>query len=138
MSEITRDAFLQDVAKHEMRVLLDAQIDGVMPYRHLRFADPATGHQHFYLTCIPGRLVYSGDMGTFVFARTVDMFSFFRSGITPRGLEINEAYWHEKLEAVDRCDGSRTKGGKKYTTRFIWCLWAIVWGIQHYDARVRE
>jgi len=208
---ITKESFLQDVLKHEMQIKLDTKVNG-LPYRHIRFGQPGDSNMHFNLTCIPGRLIYTGDMGTFVFVRTPDMFDFFGTGIRNGGaLGINEDYWHEKLEAVDKVDGSLeddpeafiqslndevaeylrvheihrdfekeieyfkeevieeisehslraaiekaineevvdyqrcdktepkmfrfgSEGDfKKYTHRFLWCLWAIVWGISQYD-----
>lgn len=104
MSQITEETFLKDVAKHEMKVLLDNGL-----YRHLRFA--ATGkyswNQWFDIITWPGRLAYTGDMGTYVFARLEDMFEFFRTrpGDGKNELYINTGYWAEKLEAVDRCGG---------------------------------
>lgn len=32
-----------------------------------------------------------------------------------------------------RFDGCDIPSGKRYSYRFVWCLWAIVWGIQQYD-----
>lgn len=95
-NELTRDEFLKCVEKHEMEVLLD---NGV--YRHLRFKAPDTGNQLFHLVTFPGRLVYCGDMGSYLFERTTDMFGFFRR--PDRG--INLSYWAEKVDATDRCDG---------------------------------
>jgi hypothetical protein len=75
VKEITEEVFLKDVEKHEMKVLLDNGL-----YRHLRFA--ATGqyswNQWFEIITWPGKLAYSGDMGTYVFERIEDMFEFFR------------------------------------------------------------
>ena len=100
MSQITEETFLKDVAKHEMKVLLDNGL-----YRHLRFS--ATGkhlwNQWYDIITWPGRLAYTGDMGTYVFARLEDMFEFFRTRPSEsRNLYINTGYWGEKLEAVDR------------------------------------
>jgi len=92
-TELTKEAFLRCVEKHEMEVLLD---NGV--YRHLRFKAPDTGNQHFHLVTFPGRLVYCGDMGSYLFERTTDMFGFFRR--PDRG--INLSYWSEKVDAQDR------------------------------------
>jgi len=91
-NKLTKDEFLKCVEKHEMEVLLD---NGV--YRHLRFKAPDTGIQHFHLVTFPGRLVYCGDMGSYLFERT-DMFGFFRR--PDRG--INLSYWAEKVDAQDR------------------------------------
>jgi hypothetical protein len=94
----TEKTFLKDIAKHEMKVLLDNGI-----YRHIRFRKPESGDMWFEIVTWPGFLAYSGDMGCFVFSRIKDMFEFFRT--RPEGsskLFINTGYWGEKLEAVDR------------------------------------
>lgn len=197
--------FLGDVADHAMEVIRD---DGF--HRHLRFKKPGTYCMHFDLITWPGYLCYTGDMGTFVFRRLDDMFSFFRidrehmhlrDGLT---LHINPGYWGEKLEAIDRCDGYKSFSADKfkrivnelvdnhieenewpvagvkatelrnavheqvlshsengydahdaassfehdgfefrdfweydlsdYSYRFIWCCYALAWGVQKYDA----
>ena len=107
-NQCTEERFLADVSKHEMTVIRD---DGVS--RHIRFSIPGTGCMHFDLITWPGCLCYTGDMGTYVFQRTTDMFEFFRtdreySRKRGRELSINLGYWTEKLIAVD---GSRG-GGK--------------------------
>lgn len=206
--QCTEARFLSDVSKHEMQVLRD---EGV--YRHLRFKAPGTMMEHFDLVTWPGTLCYSGDMGTYVFERTTDMFSFFR---TPKveGVElyIKPGYWAEKAEGIDRfarCEefddeaftravlkdlvewlranrddttkeerrelwesvvtdvihtDSDAEGARKqiaaydygafvndvvgefyfqdfsehsltrYTSHFLWCCYALVWGIRKYDA----
>jgi hypothetical protein len=72
-------------------------------YRHLKFSK-GSFDQSFDIVTYPWHLVYSGDMGTYVFNRLEDMFQFFRT--KPNGdkdkLHINLSYWGEKLEAVDR------------------------------------
>jgi hypothetical protein len=100
MNNPTQQSFLKDVADHSMTVLLD---DGL--YRHIRFQGARhPWNQWFDIVTWPGRLAYSGDMGTFVFARLEDMFEFFRSRPSgdPSKLFINTGYWAEKLQAVDR------------------------------------
>lgn len=91
--------FLKDVSQHKMTVLMD---DGL--YRHLRFVssgEPAW-NQWFEIITWPGRLAYSGDMGTYVFARLDDMFEFFRADQRSYDkMYINPGYWAEKLQAVD-------------------------------------
>lgn len=99
MIDPTEERFLKDVAEHEMLVLHEHGV-----YRHLRFKRPGTGCMHFDLITYPGYLVYSGDMGCFVFSRLEDMFVFFRtdrSVLNGRRLAINLGYWSEKLQAVD-------------------------------------
>lgn len=102
---LTEARFLKDVAQHAMAIIRD---DGV--HRHLRFARPGTGCMHFDIVTYPNYLVYSGDMGCYVFSRLHDMFEFFR--VRPRNdepgrLHINLGYWAEKLEATDRPDGHK-------------------------------
>lgn len=101
------EQFLRDVADHKMVVLRD---DGVN--RHIRFRRPDTSCYYFDLITWPGCLCYTGDMGTYVFQRTTDMFEFFRTDRAhrrdPSKLPINLSYWTEKLIAVD---GNR--GGDK-------------------------
>jgi hypothetical protein len=79
-------------------------------YRHVVFKQPGTVCMMFSLTTTPGRLVYAGDMGCFVFQRLEDMFAFFRS---KEGREPNYGYWHEKLVAVDR-QGSEEKSHERF------------------------
>jgi len=186
--------FLASVEKHQMMVVLDTPM-----HRHLRFTQPNTGICAFDLITWPGHLCYTGDMGTYVFSRLNDMFTFFRQdpewtlgeGET---LVINPSYWAEKLQAVDKTDGfeefsadrfraviaewldesgatdsvrqavqeqvlSKIDEGEhaafsaavdfehegfcfqdfwevdctEYTYRFIWCCYALVWGIGFYD-----
>jgi len=91
--------FARDVAEHAMTVLVDCGL-----YRHLRFAAPGTSCGRFDVITWPGSLCFTGDMGTFVFARIADMFEFFR---TSEGRGPNFGYWSEKVVAADRSDGLR-------------------------------
>lgn len=192
MSTDVKSRFLRDIAKHEMTVLLDQGV-----YRHIRFQRPGDNCCWFELVTWPGHLSIGGDMGTYVFSRTEDMFRFFRRD----QLEVNEGYWAEKVVSSDRTPvkefrveavrqwfrenlRSHLDGWNKserrdiiqqvreffdyiddlseeeirraindidvdgdmvfhdmwevdfttYTFRFLWCLHAIVWGIQQYDA----
>jgi hypothetical protein len=98
---ITEQQFLKQVSEHVVEVHRD---DGV--YRHIRFRQPGTMMMHFDLITWPGYLCYCGDMGTYVFSRTKDMFEFFRTDREharrhDRQLIINLSYWSEKLQAVD-------------------------------------
>ena len=109
-----KEQFLRNVAEHQMDIRLDVEVDGAK-YRHVVFSKPGTWNCGFSLATTPGRLVYAGDMGTFVFERVADMFCFFRG---QRGVdgerEPNFGYWHEKLTAVDRPDGSTEKCVEKF------------------------
>ena len=85
---VDQESFLKEVAKHRMRVELDEEV-----HRSIYFGEPATLYAHFRINTWPGHLCISGDMGTFVFSRTEDMFKFFR------GDEINLGYWGEKVQS---------------------------------------
>jgi hypothetical protein len=190
--ECTAEKFIEDVKNHGIVVLEDHEM-----YRHLVLTRGSSVYRYEIITW-PGYLCICGDMGTFVFSRIPDMFQFFR--LTSKESKINRQYWHEKLDAVDRVDGSKKYDPDKfksvikeyfdewaedhaedadsvwkaieedvlpsaddgeycarraardfrckkfefrnfwetdlteYTYRFIWCLYAIVYAIQKYDA----
>lgn len=108
MRRVTEQDFLRDVQSHAMTVERD---DGV--YRHLRFQQPIHAWLHrFDVITWPGALCIRGDVGTYVFSRVNDMFSFFRD---PGGgrLCINDDYWAEKLIASD-CSGRRGDGVMRF------------------------
>ncbi|GGJ56127.1 hypothetical protein [Glutamicibacter ardleyensis] len=79
--------FNKNLGDHVMTVLHDEGL-----YRHLRFKNPKNGFYWFDLITWPGNLTITGDMGTYTFARTEDMFTFFTG-------QINTGYWAEKLRA---------------------------------------
>ena len=87
--------FLKDTATHEMVVHQDYGV-----YRDLAFKKPGDSAYRFNLVTWPGYLCISGDMGTYVFSRLTDMFTFFRS--EKPELTINPSYWSEKCQAADR------------------------------------
>lgn len=132
--------FLKDVAQHEMIVLRD---DGL--YRHLRFKRPDTGCMHFDIVTYPGYLVYSGDMGCYVFSRLEDMFQFFRTDREymhlrdGQTLTINPGYWSEKLQAVDgsRHHASATEFDEESFTRAVMGD-LVSWIRDHRDSTSRE
>lgn len=94
---VTLESFLKDVADHRMTVLAD---DGEH-CRHLRFREAGTTIAGFDLLTWDDYLLITGDMGSWLFQRTTDMFTFFRTGIREDGIHLNPSYWSEKLEAVD-------------------------------------
>jgi hypothetical protein len=95
--QCSAEQFQKDVAKHELTIIRDEGL-----YRHLRFAkNTASWDQAFQIITFPGSLVYTGDMGTYVFSRIPDMFQFFR-GHKERPLQINPSYWAEKCDAASR------------------------------------
>lgn len=75
---------------HETTIIRD---DG--NYRHIRFKQPGTSIWWFDLVTWPGHLVITGDLQDYHFARTDDMFDFFRRNGYADG--INPDYWGEKL-----------------------------------------
>lgn len=82
----TLERFQQDSAGHVMTVALDQGL-----YRHLKFRHPGRLFYWFDIVTWPGYLTITGDMGTYTFTRTPDMFEFFGTG------PINPMYWAEKL-----------------------------------------
>lgn len=80
------DSFSEDIKNHTIHIRLDTEY-----YRHIICSD-GTFNRRFEVLTFPGSLVYTGDMGTFVFQRTTDMFKFFGTG------EINPQYWSEKVQ----------------------------------------
>lgn len=188
--QVTVEVFLNDVAGHRMKVHRD---DGI--HRHVSFrAAEDSWNMWFEIVTWPGCLTLHGDMGTWVFQRVEDMFTFFRRS----ELKVNASYWSEKAVSNDRVRGEPKQftaeafksavlhhldnhelapdkkqaviealddevfneeheypardalykfehdgfsfqdtwefGGKEYGYHFLWCLYAIVWGIQQYDA----
>lgn len=87
------DRFKKNVADHEIQTLHD---DGI--YRHIRFGRPGTGIYRFDLVTWPGHLAISGDLESFMFARTQDMFEFFGPRHRSETV-INPSYWAEKVVA---------------------------------------
>lgn len=85
---------LIDTAHHRLEILRD---DGV--YRHLRMQQPGTSFYYYDIITWPGYLTVTGDMGTWTFSRTRDMFRFFGAWDG----QINTGYWSEKLEAGAGC-----------------------------------
>lgn len=193
--------FMEDVKNHTMTIQAD---DPGIGYRRIIFSNDGSSIQRFELVTWPNYLCITGDMGTYIFYRTYDMFNFFRS---PK-LKINPDYWSQKLQADDihdkhkgfsreifearvwdfydqsieiyhdlefvedlrkciqeeiiSCSSDERSaydaiadwpdnvsvpedyedifqdffdggGTEDYSYRFIWCLYAIVWGINKYD-----
>jgi hypothetical protein len=86
--------FKRETAKHEMTVMFEAGL-----YRHLRFEAPDGSGYRFDLHTSPNRLMFHGEVGTYVFSvwPTEDMFNLFRDSSI--GDQPNFGYWHEKLAA---------------------------------------
>lgn len=87
----TLESFLKDVASHELTMNLDSGV-----FRDITIQRPGCSEMHYNITTRPGHLMFTGDMGDFIFQRTNDMFGFFRP---QSGHYINPGYWKEKVEA---------------------------------------
>jgi hypothetical protein len=89
-------------------------------YRHLRFSRTGSNANFdwFDILTWPGKLIITGDRGTYVFSRMADMFTFFRSRSEPKdgSISINPRYWAEKCIAADR-DGIQQFSPEYFTAR---------------------
>lgn len=102
--------FERQVAEHRMQVIQD---NGV--HRHLIFKRPDSSNMYFGLVTWPGYLCYYGDMGTYVFSRVEDMFTFFRKPDDPeRFHSISYGYWAEKMQAVNASSARGHDAGGGY------------------------
>ncbi|MDZ7886574.1 MAG: hypothetical protein U5N53_28385 [Mycobacterium sp.] len=102
--------------EHTMELIRD---DGL--YRHIRFKQPRNEIWCFDLVTWPGHLVITGDLEDFHFARTDDMFEFFRN---PVG-NINPGYWAEKLRGPQRFESYSFDLFKQHVYEDFrnWCAW---------------
>ena len=98
--KLTTEIFLKDVSNHEMQIICDQGNT-----RNIRFMAPGNSNMYFDLTTWSDHLCISGDMGTYVFQRTEDMFRFFRN--KEGELRINTSYWHEKLQSNSIFEGAK-------------------------------
>ncbi len=90
----SQERFIKDVRDHKLTIVKD---DGV--HRHLRLARAGSSAYWYDIITWPGHLAIAGDMGANVFARTPDMFKFFRNDSEdPEKLGINPGYWKEKIQ----------------------------------------
>ena len=83
-------SFRRDTRGHTLKVIHEGGPDGLV--RYLRADRDGSSIYHFNIVTWPGYLSITGDMGSFTFARTRDMFDFFGEG------RINPGYWSEKLQ----------------------------------------
>lgn len=105
----TEAEFLRDVAQHQMTIIHD---EG--EFRHIAFRRKTSRSFAFEITTWPGYLAITGDMGSFVFTRLMDMFYFFRRDNDSRSeLPINQSYWAEKLVATSS-NGRHSSGCEEY------------------------
>jgi hypothetical protein len=100
------ERFSRDVKEHQIEIIIDESL-----HRHIRLAKPGTIVMRFDLITWPGHLCYTGDMGSFLFSRTADMFSFFR------GRSPNLPYWSEKVLASDKSGGIQRYSADAFSAR---------------------
>lgn len=131
--QLTEESFLKDVDQHVMEVIHE---EGV--FRHLRFKKPGTVCMHFDLITWPGRLCYTGDMGTFVFSRTHDMLEFFRPDAYAKAApfkRIDRRYWAEKVDASGR-DGTTEFSEERFNRAVLEHL--VSWIRNHRDDTTKD
>jgi hypothetical protein len=73
-SDTPEQMFLKDVRDFTLEVARDQDES-----RHLRFFNPKSGACSFEIVTWVGTLVFTGDMGTYVFSRNFDMFAAVRA-----------------------------------------------------------
>lgn len=97
-----RKRALRAFRHHQIEIVKDDEL-----YRHLRFRNPDSSAYHFSLTTWPGYLAISGDIGSYMFCRTTDMFEWFAStdDMAAMPISINPGYWAEKCVAADTARG---------------------------------
>ena len=88
MKQPTQEQFLKDVKDHVLTINLDSGL-----YRDITIKKPHCVDMHYHIITRPEYLIFTGDMGSYVFERTTDMFGFFRKE------KINPDYWSEKVQA---------------------------------------
>lgn len=118
-TDLTR-RFNKDTAGHVMTTLHE---DGL--YRHLRFRSPEHGWGWFDLITWPGHLTINGDMGTYTFGRTDDMFTFFTG-------YINTHYWSEKEKGRGRSE-LKEHDGDEFKRWIVQDFWEYSRDMDHAD-----
>jgi len=121
----TKEEFLKCVENHGIEIIKD---DGV--YRHIRFKKHDSYYKGFDLVTWPWHLCFTGEMGTYVFRCTDDMFEFFRP--KQNEISINPSYWSEKCISEDR-DGVRRYSTDVFVDTIIEWRNSIICGQRNRD-----
>lgn len=131
LQEQTEDLarFKRDTRDHRMTILQDAGV-----FRHIRVRNPRSIAYSFNVTTVPGRLVFTGDMGSFVFARLPDMFEFHRINWDHKTPTIDYHYWAQKVEAADKHVGLEDFDADHFKATALREFWNHAWP----DARTRR
>jgi hypothetical protein len=74
-------------------------------HRHLQFRLPDTGMFWYDIVTIPGELIFTGDVGAYVFRREENMLNFF--GRTQWNSKPEFRYWAEKVIQPNYTDTTR-------------------------------
>ncbi|WYK04438.1 hypothetical protein DWF04_015630 [Cereibacter sphaeroides f. sp. denitrificans] len=125
--------FRHDVRGHEMTIELDQGV-----HRCIRFGRPGSSTYYFRLVTWPGYLAFSGDCGSYTFARLYDMFDFFRFAGPEydRDDRINEGYWSEKLTAICKHGGMEELDERAYSEAIRNAISCHISGMSLSDAKL--
>jgi len=105
MSDVTRESVHEQLQNHTIEVRLLQETEHGR-YLHLRCSNNGSSNQMFNVLAVPGRLMYFGDMGSYVFERTNDMIAWFGAD---DGRDPDFRYLAEKVIAQDKSDGLKQK-----------------------------
>jgi hypothetical protein len=104
------ERFAEDIADHKLTI----EECGPLPFRSIlarrHRGDGWDSCYHFRVITYPGGLLYTGDMGTYVFQRCWDMFDWWPSKY---GDAFDFRYIAEKCQAADKCDSIKQWSGSK-------------------------
>lgn len=117
-----RARFLRDTRGHRMTIIQD---DGL--HRHIQCWKPGTGDYHFNITTFPGYLVFTGDVGSYVFSRLRDMFEFHRINWDQGTPKIDYRYWAQKCTATARDGGTKEFNEAHFKEAAIREFWNHDW-----------
>jgi hypothetical protein len=109
--DFARAAFQRDTRNHRLHIIHEGGPDNLV--RYLRADRDGSSIYHFNIVTWPGYLSITGDMGSFTFARTRDMFEFFGEG------RINPGYWSEKLQQPGNADAVALKFDSEACTQAL-------------------
>lgn len=93
----TKEDFSKWTTEH---VITSLKEDGLL--RTMTVQKPGTWVFGYTITTWPNYLAITGDLGSYVFTRSPDMFKFFREADGPKADNINPGYWEEKVCAADK------------------------------------
>lgn len=123
MTKNIEERFLKDVEGFEMIINCDNGVN-----RSILFKHPEKIYNNFTLTTWHGCLCIEGDMGAYVFERVHDMFEFFKIDRSDfnysksKKLNINPAYWAEKVIAEDKQNKVEKYSYKKFEAYLEECF----------------